>query len=419
MLLSVRLSACLRVLLLAALIPSAFAQSTITWSFWGDPAELPPNDEVIAAFEAAHPDITVETQHAPYSTYFDRLQTQMAGGTAPDVMFINNVPSYAARGVLEPLDSYIDASGFSAGDFYPDLQRIFSYEDQTYGFARDNDTTVLYYNQDLFDDAGQAYPDDSWDWDKLKEVAAALTTKDGRGRTVQYGLGLEKNKYPLWVYQNGGTVVDDAVEATAFTMDEPAAVDALQFVADLILKDGSVPSFDAMQQLGDTTQLFSTGRVAMVMTNAARIPTFMDAPFSWNVAPLPTGPEGVRANTAGGAGYVMSSSSDNKDAAWTFLQFLCGPEGQAIFAKTGLAVPALNSPEANEAFLSALPETVDGQVFIDETANGVLFPVFPGWAEIESTIVVPGLDLVWNGEQTASEAVAAMVEPVDAAFAAE
>lgn len=405
--------------LLVGLVSTAWAQTTITWSFWGDPAELPPNDEVIAAFEAAHPDITVEKQHAPWSSYFDRLQTQMAGGTAPDVMFINNVPSYAARGVLEPLDSYIEESGFNADAYYEDLRKIFAYDDQTYGFARDNDTTVLYYNKDLFDAAGVAYPDNTWNWDKLKEAAAALTTKDGRGRTVQYGLGLEKNKYPLWVYQNDGTVFDDAIDATTFTMDESAGVEAIQFVADMILTDGSVPSFDAMQQLGDTTQLFSTGRVAMVMTNAARVPTFQDAPFAWDVAPLPMGPNGTRANTAGGAGYVMSSTSDNKEAAWTFLSFLAGPEGQAIFAKTGLAVPALNTPEANEAFLAALPETVSGQVFIDETANGVLFPVFPGWSEIESTIVVPDLDLVWNGEESAEEALTSMVEPVDEALAAE
>lgn len=409
----------LPVLLTALFSTLGLAQTTITWSFWGDPAELPPNYEVIDAFEAAHPDIQIEVQHSPWASYFDRLQTQMAGGTAPDVMFINNVPSYAARGVLEPLDAYIEESGFVLDAYYPDLRRIFSYDDQTYGFARDNDTTVLFYNKDLFDAAGQPYPDDTWDWAKLKEVAAALTTKDGRGRTVQYGLGLEKNKYPLWVYQNGGTVFDDAIEATDFMMDEPAGIEAISFVADLILEDGSVPSFDAMQQLGDTTQLFSTGRVAMVMTNAARVPTFQDAPFSWDVAPLPTGPEGVRANTAGGAGYVMSSTSDNKEAAWTFLEFLAGPEGQAIFARTGLAVPALNTPEANEAFLSALPETINGQVFIDETANGVLFPVFPGWTEIESTIVVPGLDLVWNGEQTAEEAITAMAEPVEAALASE
>lgn len=403
--------------LLASLATVALAQTSITWSFWGDPGELPPNDEVIAAFEAAHPDITIKKEHAPWSSYFDKIQTEMAGGAAPDVMFLTNVPSYAAKGVLEPLDARIAADSFPVQNFAPGSLAIFSYDGETYGFPRDNDTTVLYYNKDLFDAAGIAYPDDTWNWDKLRSAALALTKQDDRGRSVQYGLALEKNKYPMWVNQDGGSVFDDPLHPTKFTMASPEGIAAIQFVADMILKDKSVPSFDAMNQLGSTTELFSTGRVAMVMTNAARIPTFEQASFKWNVAPLPMGPTGIRANSLGGAGYVMSSSSKHKDAAWTFLKFVSGPEGQAIFAKSGLAVPAYISPETGEAFASAGPEGVDRSVFISETKNGVLNPQFPGWNEIEATIVTPGLDLVWNGEQSAQDALTAMAPKVDAKLA--
>ena len=403
-------------LLFALLLGLASAQTTVVWSFWGDPGELPPNDEVIAAFQEIHPDIRIEKQHAPWASYFDRIQTQMAGGTAPDVMFLNNIPSYASRGVLQPLDELVAESGFDLEGYNEQLLRIFSYDGKLYGFPRDNDTTVLYYNKDLFDAAGVGYPSAEWSWDDLREAALELTQRDDRGRTLQYGLALEKNKYPLWVYQNGGQVFDDAIDASEFLMDEPEATAAIQFVADLINEDGSVPSFDAMQQLGSTTELFSSGRVAMVMTNAARVPTFSQADFAWDIAPLPSGPDGIRANTLGGAGYVMSVSSEVQEAAWTFLQFLSGPEGQAIFARTGLAVPALTTPETTEAFLSALPETIDGQVFIDETANGVLFPVFPGWVEIESTLITPALDLVWNGEMSAEEAITQIADQVEAAL---
>ncbi len=403
--------------LLASIATLAMAQTSITWSFWGDPGELPPNDEVIAAFEAAHPEIQIKTEHAPWSSYFDRIQTEMAGGAAPDVMFLTNVPSYAARGVLEPLDALIAADSFPVENFAPGSLQIFSYDGETFGFPRDNDTTVLYYNQDLFDEAGLAYPDDSWHWADLKAAAEALTKQDDRGRTVQYGLALEKNKYPMWVNQNGGSVFDDPFNTTKFTMASPEGIAAIQFVADMILVDKSVPSFDAMNQLGSTTELFSTGRVAMVMTNAARIPTFAQAGFRWNVAPLPMGPTGIRANSLGGAGYVMSSSSKNKDAAWTFLKFVSGPEGQAIFAKSGSAVPAYISQATQEAFAAAGPEGVDRAVFISETANGQLNPQFPGWNEVEATIVTPGLDLVWNGEQTAEEALTAMTPLVDAKLA--
>lgn len=401
-------------ILLALVMAVASAQTTITWSFWGDPGELPPNFEVIEAFEAAHPDISIETQHAPWGSYFDRIQTQMAGGTAPDVMFLNQIPSYASRGVLEPIDAYLEESGFSLDTYHPELLRVFSYDGQLYGFPRDNDTNVLYFNKDLFDEAGVAYPTDEWDWHDLREAAAALTQRDDQGRALQYGLALEQNRYPQWIHQNGGRIVDDALNPSEFYMGEPEAVEAIQFIADLILEDRSVPSFDAMQQLGSTTELFSTGRVAMVMTNAARIPTFMETDFDWDVAPLPMGPTGIRANSLGGAGYVISSTSNEMDAAWTFLQFLAGSEGQSIFANTGVAVPASYADEeVAQAFVGACPETIDCQVFIDETEHGVLAPVFPDWREIENTIVMPTLDLVWNGEMSAEEALTQIAADVN------
>lgn len=402
------------VLLVGAVISTAIAQSTVTWSYWGDPGELPPNLEVIEAFTAVQPDIEIETQHAPWASYFDRLQTQWAGGVSPDVMFLNNIPSYASRGVLAPLDDLIAQTGFDISGFHPDMLRIFMLDGQLYGFPRDNDTTVLYYNADLFDEAGVEYPSAEWDWADLREAAKALTVTDDAGRTLQYGVALEANKYPNFVHQNDGSLFDDPLAPTDFMLDEKAATDALQFIADMINVDGSSPSFDAQSQMGSTTELFSTGRVAMVMTNAARVPTFSDTGFNWNVAPLPTGPTGLRANTLGGAGYVMATEPGDLEAAWTFLQFLSGPEGQSIFASTGLAVPAMTTPATTEAFLNAMPEGVDAQVFIDETANGFLNPNFPDWREIETTLVTPALDLVWNGEKSAAEAMAEIADQVQA-----
>lgn len=391
----------------------AIGQTTIVWSFWGDPGELPPNYEVIEAFEAKHPDIKIEVQHAPWGSYFDRLQTQMAGGTAPDVMFLNNIPSYASRGVLMPLDDLIERDDFDTSTYLEGLLDVFSHDGQIYGFARDNDTNVLYYNKNLFDEAGIEYPNEKWQWGDLRNAAKALTVTDGRGRTTQYGLALEKNRYPQWIYQNGGKIVDDPLAASEFYMDSPEATEAIDFIADMILEDESVPSFDAMQELGSTTELFSTGRVAMVMTNAARIPTFLDASFDWNVAPLPAGPNGARANSLGGAGYVISSTTEHTDEAWTFLKFLAGPEGQSIFASTGVAVPAsFRDPAVRDAFLGGCPEDIDCQVFLDETANGIAAPVFPGWREIENTIVVPHLDLIYTGELDAETALDRMAERV-------
>ena len=385
---------------------------TIVWSFWGDPNELPPNYRVIEAFEAAHPHIKIQTQHAPWSSYFDRIQTQMAAGAAPDVMFLNNIPSYAARGALLPLDDFIAQDGYDIQPYYAELLRIFMYDGKIYGFPRDNDTTVLYYNKDLFDAAGVADPDGSWRWNEFLEAARALTLRDARGRVAQFGVVLENNKYFNFIHQNGADMFDDPLNPTRFTLDDSRAIEALQFMGDLINKHQVAPSFAQMLQLGNSTDLFLSGRVAMAMTNAARIPTFQEASFRWDVAPLPAGPTGIRANTMGGAGYVISANTKYPDAAWTFLKFLAGEEGQAIFASTGVAVPAYRSEKTRQAFVNALPDGL-GQVFLDETEYGKLPPMFDGWVELNSTVVSPALDLLFIGEATAEEVVRGMKDAVE------
>ena len=147
----------------AAATAASVPPATITWSFWGGPTELPPNDEVIKAFNVKYPQIKVTKFHEPFASYFDKITTMFAGNTAPDVLFLNNVPTYAGRGVLEPLDTVIKQSNYDVQDFVQAEMKLFQYKGSTYGFPRDNDTKVLYYNKDAFDEAKVSYPDDSWD----------------------------------------------------------------------------------------------------------------------------------------------------------------------------------------------------------------------------------------------------------------
>ncbi|MCK9524915.1 MAG: sugar ABC transporter substrate-binding protein [Limnochordia bacterium] len=410
-----KLSVSVLLVLLFSLSAIAMAQEpvTITWSFWGDPNELPPNYEVIEAFEAAYPHIKIETQHAPWGSYFDRIQTQMAGGTAPDVMFLNNIPSYAARGALMPLNDLIEKNNFDLSAYYQELLLPFTYQGQLHGLPRDNDTTILYYNQDLFDAAGVAYPDDTWTWDDLLEAAKALTVRDERGRVTQYGVVLESNKYTIFIHQNGGELFDDYMNPSQYLGDSPETIEAMQFMGDLINKHGVAPSFAQMLQLGNSTELFASGLVAMAMTNAARVPTFQQSDFSWGIAPLPMGPSGTRANTMSGAGYVMSSNTKHPEEAWTFLSFLGGEGGHTIFASSGVAVPAFRSEQTHNAFKNALPEGF-GQIFLDDTENGKIGALFDGWVELNSTVVTPALDLLFIGEATAEEVFTSIRPEIEA-----
>lgn len=395
------------------LVSPALAQSTITFGYWGDPPELPPFEEIVSKYQAAHPDVKIEIQHAPWSGYFTRLDAQLAAGAGPDVFFITNVPSYASRGALAPLDDLITASSFPIDQYVPSSLLTHSYEGKLYSIPRDSAPSALYYNSDAFDAAGVAYPNDDWKWADLRDAAIKLTTTDG-GRITRYGLALESNDWATWVQQNGGKVFDDPLKPTTFLLAEPAAVEAIQYIGDLINKDKVTPNFLEAEQAGGTAQLFSSGQAAMVITNPSRLGTFADAPFKWAVANLPAGPTGIHSNRTGGAGFAINANSKNPEAAWAFLQYLAGPEGQSIFAGAkAAAVPAMTGNETVRAAFKA----PFGDVFLREADVGEQFPQFPRFVDLSNLYIQPALDLVWNGESTAADALGAIKDKVNAELA--
>ena len=395
------------------LVSPALAQSTITFGYWGDPPELPPFEEIVSKYQAAHPDVKIEIQHAPWSGYFTRLDAQLAAGAGPDVFFITNVPSYASRGALAPLDDLIKASGFPIDEYVPSSLLTHSYEGKLYSIPRDSAPSALYYNSDAFDAAGVAYPNADWKWADLRDAAIKLTTNEG-GRITRYGLALESNDWATWVQQNGGKVFDDPLKPTTFLLAEPAAVEAIQYIGDLINKDKVMPNFLEAEQAGGTAQLFSSGQAAMVITNPSRLGTFADVPFKWAVANLPAGPTGIHSNRTGGAGFAINANSKNPEAAWAFLQYLAGPEGQSIFAGAkAAAVPAMTGNETVRAAFKA----PFGDVSLREAEVGEQFPQFPRFVDLSNLYIQPALDLVWNGESTAADALGGIKDKVNAELA--
>jgi multiple sugar transport system substrate-binding protein len=395
------------------LVSPALAQSTITFGYWGDPPELPPFEEIVSKYQAAHPDVKIEIQHAPWSGYFTRLDAQLAAGAGPDVFFITNVPSYASRGALAPLDDLIKQSSFPIDQYVPSSLLTHSFEGKLYSIPRDSAPSALYYNSDAFDAAGVAYPNADWKWADLRDAAIKLTTNEG-GRITRYGLALESNDWATWVQQNGGKVFDDPLKPTTFLLAEPAAVEAIQYIGDLINKDKVTPNFLEAEQAGGTAQLFSSGQAAMVITNPSRLGTFADVPFKWAVANLPGGPTGIHSNRTGGAGFAINANSKNPEAAWEFLQYLAGPEGQSIFAGAkAAAVPAMTGNETVRAAFKA----PFGDVFLREADVGEQFPQFPRFVDLSNLYIQPALDLVWNGESSAADALGAIKDKVNAELA--
>lgn len=402
--------------------PAAAQQVTITWGFWGSPEEAVTHKKVADAFMADHPTIKVETFVEPWNDYFTKIQTLWASGDAaavPDVLFLWPTPRYAAQGVLENLDPWIEKSGYNLDDYWPALLESAMYNGSVYGFPRDISVEVLYYNKDMFDSAGVSYPTDEWTWDDLQAAAEKLTKVDASGKVSQYGLGMEGGNFQLWVGQNKGTLLDDMRNPSKCTLAEPAAMAGVKFFADLM--NNNLAMRDAnLSQAGGDAAVFQSGQVAMIIQNSSRVSAFNQANMNYDVAvvPIPTG--GQRSAAAGGAAWVMSTLSDNKEEAWTFLSWLQSTDGgQKLYTDSGEIFPALQSTANSASFLKSGNPPTNRQAFLTEAKNAKVgrFGYFPEWDELNESIILPGLQRVWSGEATPEDVLPQICKEADAFLA--
>ena len=414
----------IRVLILAiatmsfGAIASAQDSNVITWGFWGSPEELATHESVAAAFMAENPDIEIEIWHQPWGDYFTKLQTLWAAGDSeaiPDVLFLFPVPSYAADGVLENLDSYIEDAEYDVEDYWPGLLDSTYFEGSVYGFPRDIGLEVLYYNKDIFDEVGIDYPTDDWTWDDFMAALEATTDVADSGRVNRYGLGMEAGKFQLWVGQNFGGILDDMENPTECTLDSPEAVEGIEFFTNMFDNNYAMRDADLGQAGGDSA-VFQSGQVAMIIQNASRVPAFNAAEMNYDVAAVPIPEGGQRSAGAGGAAWVMASDSDNKEAAWTFLSWLQSTDGgQAMYTASGEILPALASTAKSDVFLGSEDPPVNREAFIIEGDNAKVgrFGFFPEWNELNGSIIGPNLERIWSGQEAAADVLPELCDAVD------
>lgn len=380
-----------RFLILFALLgfcSAALAQTTISYAIW-DNNQLPAHEQIVAAFEAEHPDINVEIQVVPWGEYWTKLQTAVAGGEAYDVFWMNgpNFPVYASKGVLMNLQDRVEADGLDTSVYPQALVDLYSFEGDVYGLPKDFDTIALYYNKDMFDAAGVDYPTADWTWDDLKAAAQALT-KDGNWGFAS--TTADQSGYWNFIYANGGQVLSE--DDTQVLIDEPAACQAIKYLYSFV-DEGLSPDGATLSSVDPWVQLFPGGRVGMVVGGSWLARTYADAAPAIDVAPLPVAEQ--RASIIHGLGNVVWSKTEHPDAAWEFAKFLGGDQAATILAQSGTVIPAYEGFQG--AWVESMPD-MNLQVFLDATDYAVPYPTAAQGTEW-NVKVAEVLAEVWNGNQ--------------------
>jgi multiple sugar transport system substrate-binding protein len=389
---------------------------TIRYSIWGDPQEIASQTAIADAFHAANPNITVDVDASDWTAYWDKLQTGFAGGAAPDVFAMDGplFPDYQSRDVLLDLKPMIDRDGYDLTQLADQGVADFTTADGgQFGLPRDLNTIVLYYNKAMFDAAGIPYPDDTWDWAKLTEVAKQLTKDDNNdGKVDQWGFYTEttdmENFWLSAVWQNGGDVL--APDGKSTVLDTDQAAGGIQFLQDLIWKDKVMPDPAVSAETGDA---FEQGQAAMEANGSWLVPTDTAAGLNFGVAPLPSGSAG-RFTSVNPTGAVVYKGSKAPDAAWEFVKYLASPAAQEQLMQLKASLPV-----NKEVLAGPYASSFDGaQVFADSLAYAKLKPSFKGYDEF-STKLQDELDTnVFNApNKTAKDALAAVVPELNALLA--
>lgn len=333
--------------------------------------------------------------------YLQNLQTRIAAGNAPDVFYIpeEQLAAFAARNVIVPIDPLVQGSDVRLDEFFPAHIERLRYRDQLWGLPRDGAPSALFYNADLFDAAGVGYPDETWDWNAFLGAARTLTKRDEGGRPTQLGTG--RGEWVNWVWQAGGEVLDGA--GTACLLGEPAAIEGLRFVRDLVLEHRVAPSAEDLADQ-EEADMFTAGRLAMLFSSRGGLGTICNgAEFRFNAAVIPTGQRrAVRTNVGP---TVIWSGSRNPEAAFELVKFIASTEGQRLKISSGFAFPSRVSSTYEEWFTGfQCAESVGDGISVAfrrqiEEGWARTWPTHPRWPEI-ATAITAEMDALFQGNKT-------------------
>lgn len=387
-------------------------KTTVVWSFWGtnDPDFIEAQRKLAAPFTEVNPDVEVEPVPTS-SNYNEKVLTMLAGGTQLDAVKVSSsfMARFVAEGALRPLDDYLAAdSDFSLDSFYPFTmaQNCQIHNDKLYGLPNGESARVVYFNVDMFNEAGLPDPrelQEKGEWTHEAYFEAALTLTQGEGPEKVFGTAVnfsDPRATLTWIHQNGGNYFDE--DFTESIIDQPEAVQTVQQLLELITVHKAAPSAQDREILGGNSQALASGRLAMFpdcgiwCTNTLKKIT----DFEWDAVEMPRG--AVDQRTAYPPhGYTIPVATEVPEAAWAFNKYITGPEVEKSFIVDGAF--ECKHP-ANEQFFIENAPVKNSKLFINWLKEGQVFypPFNPMWPEMRQAII-DSLQAMLAGDMTVQE----------------
>ncbi len=375
-------------------------QVTINYmTFSAAPDYIDELEATIAAFETEHPNINVEYETLAFGDYFTKLQTVVAAGQAPDAFELNyeNFVTYAERGALYDLTLLLSADGsFDPAIYNPTALAAFMHDGKQYGLVESFSNVVLFYNKDLFDAAGVAYPTADWTWEDELAAAQKLTGNGvwGTFAPIQFW------EFYKTIAQNSGSILNE--DKSAVTIDSAENVETLTWMIDKITTHKVTPSDIDMAGQSDG-DLFKAGKIAMLRTGIWMFGDFIEnAGFNWDIALEPGKTQ--KAHHFFANGVALAANSDHPQEAYEWIKFLTSAKPAVdIRIAAGWELPAVSDPAYVKGYLDQ-PKPESREVVFAALDTAVTPPVIDNWNQLTDA-VGKELEAAKLGQKTPEQAL--------------
>jgi multiple sugar transport system substrate-binding protein len=405
MTLSLRTSTALTVLGLGiGLAGAATAQTVVDFTVAEYSSKTGPYFEKVAAeFEAANPDIDINIEVVPWNTLLQRLTTDIAGGSAPDLSIIGTrwLLDFAEQGIAEPIDEYMTPE--FKDTFIGTFMEPGIIDGQMMGLPVAASARAMMVNMDIYEKAGVAPPTT---WDELYEASKAIAAlPEGVFAFGLQGKEIETDAYfyyALWTH--GGEILNE--DGTS-GLDSDAALEAATLYKRMIDEGLTQPS-PTNYNREEVFNLFKQGQVATIFTFPMLIPQIKEEAPDLNYQILPFPEAGAKATYGVTDTLMMFADSDVKEAAWKFIEFAYQDQYREEFDIGEGFLPVTK----NVAALDNFSKDPDVAGFAAGLPYARFAPIIANWEEI-ADVTVRTMQQIYLGQVTPEEGLDAAAAEIN------
>lgn len=349
-------------------------KTKIRFASWDVAEDVDSQQAIVDKFNEAHEDIEVTLE--AYGGDFDtKISAGMGSGDTPDVMYMWNYPAYYEG--LEPLDEYIEGEGEGyKSNFYDTLWNYNSIDGEIYGIPVGFTTHTLFYNKDLFAEAGVAEPTNDWTWEDLQAAAKTISEKtEAKGFAFQ--MKPDPYDFEMYLWSNGTAYCDEEGGMDGY-INSAESAEVFQMFQDMEKEGYAI----ATEKSG--TDEFRSGQAAMYVYGSWSINTLNEDGMNYGVVNIPSFGKEPSVSILSSSGVAMSKDSKNKEAAWEFIKFWTNEDNNK--ERIGLELPVLNSVVESEGIMDQ-PEYAPFYTMLEQSAGHTPASfIIEEWSEVSENL---------------------------------